>query len=83
VKQDPDVSKRDLFDVLVQWRDCVMEELEHLKYTSPQEIDGIVGKWQLETRLKGRQLTLPKGNMYMCSSGYKDFYTYTCFERCH
>ncbi|XP_048760797.2 uncharacterized protein LOC125669961 [Ostrea edulis] len=58
--KDPDVSKRDIFDILVQWRDFVVEELKHLKYTSPQEVEEIVGKWQLEIRLKGRHLTSPR-----------------------
>lgn len=64
MKQDPDVSKRDIFDILVQWRDFVVEELKHLKYTSPQEVEEIVGKWQLEIRLKGRHLTSPRGIVY-------------------
>lgn len=55
------MSKRDLFDVLVQWRDSVTEDLKSLQYTDQQEIDEIIAKWQLETRLKGRQLSMPKG----------------------
>lgn len=59
--QDPDVSKRDIFDVLVQWRDSVTENIKGLQFTEQQDVDEIIGKWQLETRLKGRQLTIPKG----------------------
>lgn len=62
--QDPDVSKRDLFDVLVQWRDSVTEDLKSVQYTDQLEVDEIISKWQLETRLKGRQLNVPKGNVY-------------------
>lgn len=58
------MSKRDLFDVLVQWRDSVTEDLKSLQYTDQQEVDEIIGKWQLETRLKERQLSVPKGNVY-------------------
>lgn len=62
--QDPDVSKRDLFDVLVQWRDSVTEDLKSVQYTDQLEVDEIISKWQLETRLKGRQLNVPKGNVH-------------------
>lgn len=58
--KDPDVSKRDLFDVLVQWRDSVTEDLKSVQYTDQLEVDEIIAKWQLETRLKGRQLNVPK-----------------------
>lgn len=64
ILQDPDVSKRDLFDVLVQWRDSVTEDLKSVQYTDQLEVDEIIAKWQLETRLKGRQLNVPKGNVY-------------------
>lgn len=58
------MSKRDLFDVLVQLRDSVTEDLKSVQYTDQLEVDEIISKWQLETRLKGRQLNVPKGNVY-------------------
>lgn len=58
------MSKRDLFDVLVQWRDSVTEDLKSVQYTDQLEVDEIISKWQLETRLKGRQLNVSKGNVY-------------------
>ncbi|XP_061191181.1 uncharacterized protein LOC133199394 [Saccostrea echinata] len=58
--KDPDVSKRDVFDLLVQWRDSVISGLKNLQYTNQQEMEEIIGKWQIETRLKGRKISVPK-----------------------
>ena len=55
------MSKRDIFDVLVQWRDSVTENIKGLQFTEQQDVDEIIEKWQLETRLRGRHLTIPKG----------------------
>lgn len=57
--KDPDVSKVEIFNVLCQWRDEVIESLKDFKFSKTEEMDKIVGKWQLETRLDGRKITLP------------------------
>ena len=55
------MSKRDIFDNLVKWRDATVAGMKQFKFTDHQEVDGIVGPWQAEVRLHGRSINVPKG----------------------
>lgn len=55
--QNTEISKRDIFNVLTSWRDEVMEKMADIKFTNVQEVERIVGKWQMETRLCERKIT--------------------------
>ncbi|KAK3091443.1 hypothetical protein FSP39_019882 [Pinctada imbricata] len=58
--KDPDVSKRDIFDVLVKWRDSTVDSMKKFKHTDHTEVEAIVGRWQMDVRLNGRQLSVDR-----------------------
>ncbi|KAL5019834.1 hypothetical protein ScPMuIL_002726 [Solemya velum] len=51
-----DFSKKDIFDVLVKWKEQTQKLLTGFAFTNPKEVEGIVGRWQMETRLGGRSI---------------------------
>ncbi|XP_045212796.2 uncharacterized protein LOC123563823 [Mercenaria mercenaria] len=56
--QNPDVSKKDAFVKLCEWKEEVDKHLTpKYNFTKPEEVHGIVGKWHMEMRLKGRTIT--------------------------
>lgn len=54
--QKADFSKKDIFDVLVKWKEQTQKLLTGFAFTNPKEVEGIVGRWQMETRLGGRSI---------------------------
>ena len=56
--QNPDVSKKDAFEKLWEWKQEVDKHITpKYNFTKPEEVQSIVGKWNMEMRLRGRTIT--------------------------
>ncbi|KAH3864135.1 hypothetical protein DPMN_027148 [Dreissena polymorpha] len=68
--QNPDVSKKDAFTLLLEWYEQFNKEPAPV-YSKPEEVQGIVGDWHMQMRLHGRPLSLsrvlPDDLTEMCS----------------
>lgn len=51
--QNPDVSKKDAFSILVNWGAQVNHDLKDFKFVQPEEVQSIVGSWHMAIRLDG------------------------------
>ncbi|XP_052780072.1 uncharacterized protein LOC128217168 [Mya arenaria] len=55
--QNPDISKKDVFAVLLEWQGQVDKEATNT-YSPPEEVQGIVGNWHKHMRLQGKPVPL-------------------------
>ncbi|XP_064596487.1 uncharacterized protein LOC135463097 [Liolophura sinensis] len=55
--KNPDVSKQEIFDLVISWRDQLSLDLKGFNFTPQQHVEGILGKWMAKVRVKGQALT--------------------------